>query len=338
MRTGRDGADWQGARARGAPNPAGARRAVARPGAAHARGGADEAGGRGGGDAVADTVVLLASELCENAVLHAGTEFEVALRIDDAEVVVTVSDRGAGPLEQHLAQPRRRYGRAAAHGRGLALLSRLATAWGTRHEQDGTHRTWFSVATGPATADDRPVSTPASAPAAVAARPAVPRNRRSPTRSGGARPAVRARAPAAAPAARPRRAPRRRRAGRGAGPPAVGGARRRGRRRGGRRGRRRGAAHRRPVRPAARGRALRERRDDRRAAHHGTAARQPRGAPPSAAPCCRRTPRTSPSWWPTASRWPSSRPGCATWTSGAAPGWPTWPTPASCSGSRWTSS
>ncbi|MGZ8749400.1 MAG: SpoIIE family protein phosphatase [Pseudonocardia sp.] len=125
-----------------------------------------------GRDATADTVVLLASELCENAVLHAGTEFEVALRIDDAEVVVTVSDRGAGPLEQHLAQPRRRYGRAAAHGRGLTLLSRLATAWGTRHEQDGTHRTWFSVATGPATGPT--ASTPASTPAAGAARPARP--------------------------------------------------------------------------------------------------------------------------------------------------------------------
>jgi serine phosphatase RsbU (regulator of sigma subunit) len=94
----------------------------------------------------ADTVVLLASELCENAVLHAGTEFEVDLRIGADEIVVTVSDRGAGPLEQHLAQPRRRYGRAAAHGRGLLLLARLATAWGTRHEHDGTHRTWFSVA------------------------------------------------------------------------------------------------------------------------------------------------------------------------------------------------
>jgi len=96
---------------------------------------------------VTDTVVLLASELCENAVLHAGTEFEVDLRIEPTEVVVTVSDRGAGPLEQHLAQPRRRYGRAAAHGRGLLLLTRLASAWGTRHERDGTHRTWFSVST-----------------------------------------------------------------------------------------------------------------------------------------------------------------------------------------------
>src|SRR5919107_5417601 len=100
-----------------------------------------------GCDDDADTVVLLASELCENAVLHAGTEFELDVQIDADQVTVTVSDRGAGPLEQHLAQPRRRYGRAAAHGRGLMLLTRLATAWGTRHERDGTHRTWFSVST-----------------------------------------------------------------------------------------------------------------------------------------------------------------------------------------------
>ncbi|HEX8518838.1 MAG TPA: SpoIIE family protein phosphatase [Pseudonocardia sp.] len=107
-------------------------------------------------DDAADVVVLLASELCENAVLHAGTEFEVDLRIEADEVVVTVSDHGAGPLEQHLAQQRRRYGRAATHGRGLLLLSRLATAWGTRHERDGTHRTWFSVSTtgAPGDADD----------------------------------------------------------------------------------------------------------------------------------------------------------------------------------------
>jgi hypothetical protein len=123
-----------------------------------------------GRDAVADTVVLLASELCENSVLHAGTEFEVALRIDAAEVLVTVSDRGAGPLEQHLAQPRRRYGRAAAHGRGLALLSKLATAWGTRHDQDGTHHTWFSLAT-TATAPTRPAG--AAEPALAGVGPVV---------------------------------------------------------------------------------------------------------------------------------------------------------------------
>ncbi|WP_143517590.1 SpoIIE family protein phosphatase [Pseudonocardia sp. MH-G8] len=93
-----------------------------------------------------DTVILLASELCENAVLHAGTEFEVALTVTETEISVEVTDRGAGPLEIHLSQPRQRYGRAASHGRGLALVQRLATVWGTRHEADGRHVTWFSLA------------------------------------------------------------------------------------------------------------------------------------------------------------------------------------------------
>lgn len=93
----------------------------------------------------ADTAVLLASELCENVVLHAGTAFEVALTVVDDDVTVAVTDRGSGPLELHLAQPRRRYGRAASHGRGLELVHRLATSWGTRHEPGGRHVTWFSL-------------------------------------------------------------------------------------------------------------------------------------------------------------------------------------------------
>jgi len=97
-----------------------------------------------------DTAVLLASELCENAVLHAGTEFELAVTVTEHEVTVTVTDRGNGPLEMHLAQPRQRYGRAASHGRGLALVQRLASAWGTRHESDGRHVIWFSLRRNPA--------------------------------------------------------------------------------------------------------------------------------------------------------------------------------------------
>ena len=113
---------------------------------------------------VVDTVVLLASELCENAVLHAGTEFDVALTVTADEVVVAVTDRGAGPLELHLAQPRQRYGRAATHGRGLALVQRLATAWGTRHERDGRHVIWFSVARPTATTAGAAPPTPAVSP------------------------------------------------------------------------------------------------------------------------------------------------------------------------------
>jgi phosphoserine phosphatase RsbU/P len=103
-----------------------------------------------------DTAILLASELCENAVLHAGTEFEVALTVTEADLTVAVTDRGPGPLELHLAQPRQRYGRAASHGRGLALVQRLATTWGTRHEADGRHVIWFSLARA-----ERPATTPA---------------------------------------------------------------------------------------------------------------------------------------------------------------------------------
>ena len=65
---------------------------------------------------VAETAILLTSELAENAVLHAGTEFEVGLEVadvdSDAALTVAVTDRGSGPLEPHLAEPRHRYGRA----------------------------------------------------------------------------------------------------------------------------------------------------------------------------------------------------------------------------------
>ncbi|GAA0941291.1 hypothetical protein GCM10009559_36800 [Pseudonocardia zijingensis] len=112
--------------------------------------------GKGVDPDMADTAILLASELCENAVMHAGTEFEVALTVTDTALTVAVTDRGPGPLELHLAQPRQRYGRAASHGRGLALVQRLSTTWGTRHEADGRHVIWFSLARA-----EQPAATPA---------------------------------------------------------------------------------------------------------------------------------------------------------------------------------
>lgn len=111
-----------------------------------------------GFDDLVDTAVLLASELCDNAVLHGGTEFEVEVTIGGAcgkpggssgsvesgeEVTIAVTDRGPGPLELHLAMPRT--GRAATHGRGLLLVEQLAAAWGTRHDKSGRHRTWFTL-------------------------------------------------------------------------------------------------------------------------------------------------------------------------------------------------
>jgi phosphoserine phosphatase RsbU/P len=92
-------------------------------------------------DELVDAVVLLGSELCDNAVLHAGTEFEVEIVVGETDVTVAVTDQGPGPLELHLALPRT--GRSATHGRGLLLVERMAAEWGTRHDSMGRHQTWF---------------------------------------------------------------------------------------------------------------------------------------------------------------------------------------------------
>lgn len=96
-------------------------------------------------DDLAETVLLLASELCENALLHAGTDFDIELETDLESVTIRVGDHGPSPLEQHLSQPRPRYGRASHHGRGLLLVQQLATSWGTRHDADGRNTTWFTI-------------------------------------------------------------------------------------------------------------------------------------------------------------------------------------------------
>jgi serine phosphatase RsbU (regulator of sigma subunit)/anti-sigma regulatory factor (Ser/Thr protein kinase) len=121
-------------------------------------------------DDLVDTAVLLASELCDNAVLHGGTEFDVEVTIGAAageEVTIAVTDQGSSPLELHLATPRS--GRAATHGRGLLLVEQLAAAWGTRHDSSGHHRTWFTLhRPGTGTGTGTGTAGPQLAPAAVA--------------------------------------------------------------------------------------------------------------------------------------------------------------------------
>jgi len=81
------------------------------------------------------------SELVTNAVLHARSSAEVTMRLGKGELWVGVSDESTG------AAARKRYGPDAETGRGLLLVERIATAWGS--EPSGAGKlVWFQLAPG----------------------------------------------------------------------------------------------------------------------------------------------------------------------------------------------
>ena len=75
-------------------------------------------------------VVLVASELATNAVVHAGTPFEVALTLDGS-LRVEVSDD-----DPTLPRPRLVSASETA-GRGLHIVGELARRWGARPTDTG---------------------------------------------------------------------------------------------------------------------------------------------------------------------------------------------------------
>ena len=96
---------------------------------AQARAAAREALRAWGLDAVADTVLLVLTELTTNVVLHARTAYDVVLECRGDVVRVTVlDDAAAGPV-------RRRSGLRTATGRGLSLVEVLARDWGRTDER-----------------------------------------------------------------------------------------------------------------------------------------------------------------------------------------------------------
>jgi len=85
-----------------------------------------------------DTAVLLVSELVTNALLHAGTEIDLAAAVDPTGLRVEVGDGSV-----HLPA-RRAYGPTAGTGRGLLMLESAVDDWGvTRHPHGKT--VWFHV-------------------------------------------------------------------------------------------------------------------------------------------------------------------------------------------------
>jgi len=86
-----------------------------------------------------DTVTLLVSELVTNAVLHAGSDVEVMVRLTSTAARIEVTD----------ASPEAVAPRDAASdedsGRGLALVGTLARRWGVRPAPGGGKTVWFEV-------------------------------------------------------------------------------------------------------------------------------------------------------------------------------------------------
>lgn len=86
-----------------------------------------------------DTVTLLTSELVTNAVVHAGSDVDVVVRLTGAIARVEVTDRSdLAPAPRHSSVD-------SDTGRGLALVQALARRWGTSRQPGGGKTVWFEV-------------------------------------------------------------------------------------------------------------------------------------------------------------------------------------------------
>jgi len=123
-----------------------------------------------------DDVALSATELATNATLHSGsTYFEVELSADDTAVRVAVVDRGVVPARAiasrgELAASAEELEGESMTGRGLFLVSALASAWGIEDLPGGT-RVWAEFGSG--TADYTPGAPEVSGAAAPVDGPEV---------------------------------------------------------------------------------------------------------------------------------------------------------------------
>jgi len=94
-------------------------------------------------DSAVCDVALVISELLSNALRHAaplpGSKIRVAWRVDPGSIRVSVSD-GGGPTRPELAEP----AQGATGGRGLRIVAKLSSRWGTSTGEDGT-TVWAEV-------------------------------------------------------------------------------------------------------------------------------------------------------------------------------------------------
>lgn len=92
-----------------------------------------------GASTIADDMAVVASELVSNALEHAGGEAAVRLRMTDEQALLEVEDGSA-------RRPKpRRVGAEAVEGRGLLLVTALATEWGWSPREQGGKTVWAAL-------------------------------------------------------------------------------------------------------------------------------------------------------------------------------------------------
>ena len=91
-----------------------------------------------GHEELVDLATLLVSEVVTNSVLHAGTEIRLSCRPRGAGIRIEVFDRSS------LVPSVRHYDAEATTGRGLGLVSTLASCWGVDCEDEGK-TLWFEL-------------------------------------------------------------------------------------------------------------------------------------------------------------------------------------------------
>jgi serine phosphatase RsbU (regulator of sigma subunit)/anti-sigma regulatory factor (Ser/Thr protein kinase) len=119
-------------------------------------------------DRVADDAALLTSELVTNAVVHAGTTFDVTCRLASGELEVAVRDRHPA---RTLPDIPKATSTSAERGRGLLLPSALASSWGVTYARTAKV-VWFRMSL----ADDEASSPAAGGPFLEAPPAAGPRS------------------------------------------------------------------------------------------------------------------------------------------------------------------
>ncbi|WP_051325267.1 ATP-binding protein [Glycomyces tenuis] len=91
-----------------------------------------------------DDLLVCATELVSNAVRHArplpAGDLCVACSVGSRDVEVRVVD-GGGPTRPRVCS----VSFDSAHGRGMFIVSKLASDWGSRSRGDGTQEVWARI-------------------------------------------------------------------------------------------------------------------------------------------------------------------------------------------------